>query len=189
MRLELVTAPAAEPLLLADAKLHLRVSGNSEDVLITRLLKVARRKVEAHTRRVLIEQTWRLFRDDFCRPIVLIDLSPVKSIAQVKYVDASGALVVLAPTVYQLIKEAPARLELAYDQDWPTLRGDREGVQIDAVCGYGVDGSAVPDEFLQAMLLIVGHLYEHREDVSDFQLYEIPSNAADLLSPYVVAEF
>src|SRR3954465_4821919 len=65
VRLELVTAPTVEPLTLADAKQHLRVTVSDEDALITRHLITARRQVEIMTRRRLITQHWRIYFDSF----------------------------------------------------------------------------------------------------------------------------
>lgn len=190
MRLELVSAPAAEPIVLADAKVHLRhTGGNAEDALINRLIKTARHQVEAHTRRRLITQTWRYLADEFCSSIVLPDSAPVASIASVKYIDANGALQTLDPSVYMLLKEAPARVELAYGQDWPTIRGDREGVRIEVVCGYGADGSAVPDALLSAMYLMIEHLYGNRGVLGAGDEIELPMGFEALLSQYVVPSF
>ena len=58
MTLKLITAPAAEPVLLADAKLHLRVDHIADDDLITSLITAAREAAEHLTGRALITQTW-----------------------------------------------------------------------------------------------------------------------------------
>lgn len=190
MRLELVTAPAAEPLTLAEAKAHLRVTSSDEDALVTRLIAAARRQVEATLRRRLITQTWRLLRNDFGAPIVLSDLAPAQSIVSVKYLDTAGALQTLATSVYQLVKEAPPRLVLAYDQAWPDLRGDIEGVRIEVISGYGAAGSDVPQNILAAMLLLIGHWYENRETVNVGSITSLlPYSVEALLSPHAVAEF
>lgn len=59
----LVTAPAAEPLSLADAKAFLRVEHGDDDAIIASLIVAARNHIEALTRCVLITQTWRLVLD------------------------------------------------------------------------------------------------------------------------------
>lgn len=47
----------------------------------------------------------------------------------------------------------------------------------------------VPDEAVAAMLLIVGHLYEHREENADFELFEMPLGAERLLAPLRTVRF
>jgi hypothetical protein len=58
MRLRLTTAPASEPVTLAEAKDYARVDTSDSDTLITSLIKVARRRVESETGLALITQTW-----------------------------------------------------------------------------------------------------------------------------------
>lgn len=188
MNLKLVTAPTEEPVTLAQARQHLCVTSTAEDALILTLIFAARRHVEAATRRKLITQNWRIVRDDFCEPIVLPDVAPVSAIVSVKYIDSAGALQTLATSVYQLVPEAPARLVLAFDQVWPDLRGDRDGVRIEVTSGYGA-AAAVPEDIKAAMLLLIGHLFDHRSENIEGNLTQMPFAAASLLSPYTVAAF
>lgn len=206
MRLELVTAPTIEPLTLAEAKVHLRVTGTDEDALITRLISAARRQIEAIIRRKLITQHWRVYFDAFpgqcwvssryrnvrADGFVLPDVAPVSAVDSVKYIDADGVLQTLATSVYQLVAETPARVVLAYNQVWPEARGDADGVRIEVTSGYGAAGSDVPSDILAAMLLLVGHWFENREAsavVAARTMQEIPLGVETLLSPYIVPEF
>ena len=63
--LTLVTAPASEPVSLTEAKAHLRLDSADDDSLITALIRSARETAEAHMRRALVSQTWRLSLDRF----------------------------------------------------------------------------------------------------------------------------
>lgn len=66
----LLTAPAAEPVSVAEAKLHLRVDGTADDVLIGALITAARQHAENDTRRALVTQTWMTVLDRFPAPEV-----------------------------------------------------------------------------------------------------------------------
>ena len=59
MKRILLEGPAVEPVLLAEAKAHLRIDGDDEDDLIGALIAAARVAVETEIRRVLIAQSWR----------------------------------------------------------------------------------------------------------------------------------
>lgn len=65
MGIRLTQAPAAEPVTLDEAKLHLRVMGYSEDALISTLISAARIHAENVCRRVFVTQKWDLFLDAF----------------------------------------------------------------------------------------------------------------------------
>ncbi len=57
--LQLVTAPAAEPVTIADVMEHARISLNAEASLLAGYIAAARQTVEDRIRRALMPQTWR----------------------------------------------------------------------------------------------------------------------------------
>lgn len=65
--LELVTAPAVELVSTVDAKAWLRVTTTDDDTIIADLSAAARQMAEQHTTRRFINQTWRLWLDEFPR--------------------------------------------------------------------------------------------------------------------------
>lgn len=69
MSLVLVTAPVAEPITIAQARLHLKVSetGTDIDAKIMACVAAAREMAENDTRRKLITQQWKLILDVFPR--------------------------------------------------------------------------------------------------------------------------
>ena len=67
MTAALITPPALEPVSLADAKAHLRLDTDDDDQLVTAAIVAARVHVEALTRRLLIEQGWRVYLDRWPR--------------------------------------------------------------------------------------------------------------------------
>lgn len=66
----LISPPAAEPISLEDAKLHLRVSVTDDDSLITSLITAAREHAEVICRRAFISQQWLMTGDRFPSPMV-----------------------------------------------------------------------------------------------------------------------
>ena len=64
-RLERITAPASEPVTLAEAKLYLRVDGTSEDSLISDLIVAARLSEETWLKLSLITHSWKLVYKDY----------------------------------------------------------------------------------------------------------------------------
>jgi uncharacterized phiE125 gp8 family phage protein len=190
MGLSVFTPPAEEPITIAEARLHLRVTHNEEDVLILALIAAAREHAEAHTRRRFITQEWDWVMDAFPSTTVELPGAPLQSITSVSYLDGAGGTQVLAVGAYQVdIKTDPGRIAPANGTTWPTTPTETlNAVTIRFVCGYGKI-AAVPKTIKQAMLLMIGHWWEHREEVSDFELFPVPYAVDALLSPFRVLRF
>ncbi len=67
MTMFLVTPPVLEPVTVADARAFLRISTDSEDDILRRLIAAAREIIESETGLSLIDQTWRLRVDRWPR--------------------------------------------------------------------------------------------------------------------------
>lgn len=187
MGLTLKTAPGAEPVTLAEAKLHCKADGTDDDTLITALIVAARQQAEQRTGRALVTQQWEQTLDRF--PLDSIDLSYPKlvSVESVTYLDANGARQTLANTEYQVVTdELVGRILPAYGKSWPSCRVQPGSVAINYTCGYGA-AAAVPQGIKTWMLLAVGTWYARREGVVDAQVGELPRDFfAALLDPFVV---
>lgn len=189
MAYQLVAAPGVEPVTLAEARAHLRVTATDEDWLIQAHIIAARRRAESLTHRRLVTQTWDWFLDRFPCWEMEVPFGQLQSVTSVKYLDTAGVEQTLAGTEYLVdAKSDPGRITPAYGKVWPTTRAQMNAVTIRFVCGYGL-ADRVPWEIRAAILLMVGHLFEHREDVSDFQAFALPDGAEMLLAPYRIMRF
>lgn len=181
----LISAPATFPVLLDDAKAHLRVDHEDDDDLIEGLIAAATEHLDGYTGvlgRALVTQTWR---QDFCgfSARMGLPLRPVSSIASVTYFDGDNATQALGSTVYGLFADAAgAYVALTPDQAWPSTRSRRDAVSVTYVAG--VADTAVPAPIKQAILLMVGHWYANREAVSEGSMAEVPMAVDALLRPY-----
>lgn len=190
MGLTLVTAPAAEPITLDEAKLHLRVTVAAQDALITSHIVAARQYVEQFTNRALIEQTWKLFLDEFpSSGVIYLPRSPLRSIVAATYVDTAGVTRTLAADQYVVdVACTPGRIYLAYEKSWPSARAVRDAVQVEFKAGFGTTAAAVPDGIKAAMKLIVGDLFENRERVITGTIVNVMPTVDALLWPHRVVE-
>lgn len=193
MALQLITAPVAEPLTLAEAKLHLRETRDTQNAIITVLITVARQQCETITRRALITQTWDLFLPGFpAGEAIEVPLSPLASVESITYVDSAGVIQTWDAAEYTVdAVSEPGRIVPAYNESYPTARAVPNAVKVRFVAGFGA-ASEVPEGIKQAMRLLVGHLYVNRESVKigqGYMLNIIPHGVEYLLAPYRVFKF
>jgi uncharacterized phiE125 gp8 family phage protein len=176
------TAPTGLALELQAVKEHLRVDHNTEDALIEALIGTATDWVETFTSRALLTQTWDALYDRIpATGVLLLPKSPVASVTHVKYIDTNGTQTTWSAAEYQTdIASEPARIAPAYGYTWQSARPQMHPWEVRYVCGYGAQGD-IPMGIRQAMLLIIGHWFEHRESVADFQVFGVPLASEHLL--------
>lgn len=191
MATKLFASPVLEPLTLTETKDHMRVTAASEDALISELIPAARRHAESYTRRALMTQTWDLLLDRFADPgrwisPIEIPLPPLQSIDSINYVDSAGDSQLLDPAKYQVdIASEPGRVAPAYGETWPDTREQLNAVTIRFVAGYGDNPADVPGGIRQAMLMLIGHLFERREStITGTIISTVPLSTQYLLDSY-----
>jgi len=184
-----VTAPSAEPISTAEAKLHLRVDISEDDAVIDRLVGAARRRVEQFTRHALITQTWRLSLSEWpSGDAIEVPLPPLQSVGvSIKYKDTAGNESTFSSSSYIVDTDpTPGRIVLAYGESWPgTALYPTSPIAVQFTAGFGDAGSDVPEDIRQAILLLVGHYYENREaSVAVGNVQVLPLGVASLLWEY-----
>ncbi len=186
MSLTRTVAPALPALSTADAKAHLRVTHSSDDDLIDSLVATATAACEEILQRSIMPQTWLIVLDAFAE-VMRLARPPLVSVSSVKYIDTDGAQQTLASSVYSVDSGyITGRVLLAYGQSWPSIRDQKNAVEITYVTGYAT-AALIPSDILGAIKLLTGHYYEHRENViAGTMLTSLPMAAEFLLGPHKV---
>lgn len=192
MSYTLTTAPAAEPLTLAEVKNFCQVEADvtaDDTLLLAVLLPAARQACEHLTGRALITQQWRRTLDSFgCGPIEL-EHAPLASVQSVEYMDSAGAWQTASSTLYTVdTASLPGRVALAFGQVWPQVQYQIASVRINYTAGYGAAGSAVPEGLRHWMLMRIRGMYELRGESVEVMRGQLakPSFIDGLLDPYRV---
>lgn len=179
-----ITPPTAEPLTLAEVKAHLRLDEVQEDALLAALITTAREHLERETGLCLMQQSWRLYLDDWpADGIIKIARSPVQVIQAFTVFDAQGAPLQVSLEDHLLDGAArPARLWLRH----PAKPGrSLNGIEIDFTAGFGEAGTDVPDTLKRAMLIHIGHMFAFRGVISpEQQPAGIPDGYERLIAPF-----
>ena len=196
---QLLTPPSAEPVTLAEAKQQARIDSSADDALITSLITAARQWAEKYTGRAFITQTWQLTLDmipgasgkwwdgERQGPVTGLDdvnyislpRAPLQSVTSVTYFDNTDTPTVWPPSNYfvDTVRE-PGRLALRMGAVWPVATRLTNGIVIQYVCGYGNDGTTVPEIIKTAIHQLVAHWYEHRGDAAT-----APTTRGNVIAP------
>ncbi|MGV8832861.1 MAG: head-tail connector protein [Devosia sp.] len=159
----LLAGSAEEPVSLAEAKAFLKVDDSAEDGLITTLIGAARLHVEGVTGQALLAQSWRMVLDAWPdNRMVKLAVTPFIAVTEITAYDGDGAG--HAVPLAQFLSEPDRLLLPASVAGMPLLR-ERQGIEIDYVAGFGTDPEDVPADIRQALLVLVGYWYEHRDAV------------------------
>lgn len=164
----LITPPAAEPVTLAEAKLHARIDTNAEDALVGSLIIAARQWAEQYTGRAFITQTWQLALD-YVPSVGSLSLprAPLQSIESVmSYDNADNAILCDAKNYFADTVKEPGRVVLRAGSAWPFPLRPANGIVVTYIAGYGDDGENVPAPIKTAILQLVAHWFEHRGDAA-----------------------
>lgn len=190
MNLKLETAPLVEPVNTADAKLHLKVSGSTEDAYIDSLVKTARLNIERYLGRALITQTWKAYFDKWQRDLMLA-YSPVQNITSMEYYNTSGTLTALTEGFWEDLLSEPARIVRKKDTTYPELQdGKPNAIVVEYVCGYGDAATDVPADIVHAIKLLVTDYYDNKGEVVVGTIAtRIPGHIKNLLHPYRLYDF
>lgn len=206
--LKLVTGPASAVVDRdTEVKEFLRLDGTAEDTTLDIYIAAATDFVERYTGLKLINQTWDLWLDRFeynrrggewwdgvrNGPVDILNMGsdyidlpfgPCSSVTSLTTYDDDNASAVYNAANYTLdVANTPARLYLNEGETWPTDLRSRNAVQVTAVYGYGASSSDVPTQLRQAVLVLVGWLYENRGDCDS---KEIPTVAQMIMNSYKV---
>ena len=180
----LITGPAIEVVSLSEAKAWLKIDTTDEDGLLTALITAARLTIEAVSRRLLINQSWRLTLDSWPASIsVPVQIGPVQSITALRSYDANNALTNYDVATFLLDKTSmPVRI-MPVGQSVPATNRLVAGIEIDLLVGFGPAATDVPQPLRQAILLLTAHLFENRGDMGGKD-GTLPPEIDALVAPY-----
>ncbi len=193
MGLTLVSAATAEPVSVDEQKEHLRFDGDDDDAYINSCVVAARQWIEGQTKRAMITQTWD-YGIDYIWPVkhgqhtIEFPLNPIATQGSpetiiITYVDSDGNSQTLASTQYIIAARTHNSFIVpAYGVTWPAVRRVPDAITVRFVAGTAAD--SVPQELKQAVMILAGHYYEHRETDAD-----VPSSVEALVSPFRAVTF
>lgn len=193
--LRLVTAPDEAVVSLVEAKRHARIDHSDDDDYIQSLVDTAISLIDGADGwlgRALVTQTWDYVLDAFPRRClgdmrrylpIIIPLAPTITVDTVAYTAQDGSDTGIVDfRMFNAASTKPAYIVPVADGAWPVAKCEPEAVRIRFTGGFG-NAAKVPANIKHAILLMVGHWYENREDSATMTLTSIPLDAKRLLTP------
>tara|TARA_R100000664_G_scaffold30954_1_gene44062 strand:- start:3759 stop:4415 length:657 start_codon:yes stop_codon:yes gene_type:complete len=114
---------------------------------------------------------------------IVLPYAPLDSITHVKYYDSSNTQQTWTEdtdySVNTFINQK-GFIEITKNTTYPTLYDRADAIEIKFKAGYGTGDSDVPEPIKTAILLILGSMYEKRED----SVSRLPKASEYLLDPY-----
>lgn len=167
-------SPGSPVLTVEEARDHLRVGHDFDVGYIERLIAAAVSMIEGPTGAgiPLSKARWCLTMDHLpCR--FDIDLCPVVSLDEITVEGET-----IDPSTYAVdLDSTPARVVGAYHPRHCTGVG---AVKVEFTAGYEI----VPADLRHAVLMLIGHLYEHREATSEVDLKDVPFSVNAIINRY-----
>jgi len=177
MLLRRTSAAGTSPVTLTEAKAQLRVDDTSEDTLIAALIASSTALVGEMAGRVMAEETWAASWSSIAGDIVL-PKSPVKELVSVTYYDSADTLQTMSNSDFYLFRSDDlTSLRPKPNKSWPVTAAREDAITITFTAGY----TTLPTELRMAVLLCIGHLFEHRSAV-DEAMSELPMGVDALVS-------
>ena len=169
LKTELISATTRETIGLREIKDHLRipVGFTFDDEYLDRLHDVAVGWVEDYTNRKLAQQRWKVYLDKWpADDSLYLPLAPLSSAPStaIVYKDSDGDSTTFSSSAWSFDKISnPGRIALGYDESWPTATlWNVNPISVEFLCGQA--STAISEKIKQAVLLVVGDLYENREN-------------------------
>lgn len=171
---------SGEPVTLATAKAHMRVSSSAEDDLIGSYIRAAREFCETYCHRSFVASQWTLSLSEFPPGHLSLPMGPVTNVTDFYYHDDAGARL----NVEGCYTDLNGRIALLGrpDQGWPCVTARPGRIIVNFTAGPANVIADNPAALTAAMLLLIEHFYANRSAVSASGSAVLPYGVDALLS-------
>jgi uncharacterized phiE125 gp8 family phage protein len=180
--LQLVTAPANDPVTTAEVKNYLKMHEDitADDSLIGDMIKGGTDEVERYLNRKLINQTWKMTIDGQPDPINF-PFGWLQSITSIVTVAEDDTTTDESAKIHTQTGE-DGRVWLKNGTVYATTTRDYGKMVINWVAGYGAAAANVPKKIKIGIYQVIAEYYRTRE-------WDVPNDVKKMLSDYRIHAF
>ena len=163
-----------------EAKAHLRVDFDSDDAYIDALLEASQEACEKILGFNFGTWSHEGYASEFTK-VIFFRQANLSGSVTVSYKNAAGLPQTLATSNYRVSRRSyPGRIVFDDSLHLSNEKHDPEWLKVTWTSSY----NTIPKLVKQAGLMIIGHLYEMRQDVGYSRIFEVPMNSKYLLEKY-----
>jgi len=183
----------ADPVTAAEARLHLRLPSNidaDETLELERMITAATEYAEDYTNRFWSTKPSAIYYFDSFpvngTPLIIPGETTANTVSQLTYTQTDGSSVVYDVAKYRTVPGTGSRTRVAplLGELWPP---NKNGLASISITVTHAAPATIPAAVKQAVLILVGSLYEYREDgvvESGISMVNAPITAHRLLHPH-----
>lgn len=183
------TARAVDrPVDVAAAKKALRIEHGTEDDVLGAKLDAAEDIVATKTGRILRPTDFELLLTHPDSSPIDLGAWPIRDVAEVAYRNAAGDWIDVGALDFEFVRHDDERGAVEFFSTFApaSVISDRANMRVRFSAGYGDAGDGadadpeleLPPRAREALLLLAGHFFEHREAVTAVEMVEVPLSAA-----------
>jgi len=187
MSLTLVTDSLTTPVSLTEVKNDrvIDLLNTEDDDLLNSLISAATLYAENLTGRSFVNKTYKEEIDSFPSDDWYLSVGNAATVNSITYKDINNTQQTLSTDDYEYISDGEL-VKIRSIDSYPDTYESFNAVTVEYVAGYG-DETVVPELIKKAILLIIGSMYEHRENHSaGVKLNQIPMSAEMILQQFKV---
>ena len=181
---QVVSESGDEPITSSYLKNFIRVDFNTDDAIITSVIKSARMLVEQFIEQALVTKSLKAYFYNFeawdeegSYYNLTLPFSPVTAIGSVKVVGVDGTETVTTDYVATGLEEKNVRVNRILS----LTTGTNQGYIVE----YTAVNTAIAEPIKQAIAMLAGEMYENRQDSAvDVSIASLPYNVTAILRPY-----
>ena len=176
-----VSQPGVEPVGVAELKIFLRITHDSEDGVLAGYIKAARMFCENYTGKAFIKRSYKVVFDQI-KDVENVSLprTPLVNVTTLDIYNLDDMKTTIEANQYNVDTTA-GRLCMKQGVAMSLPARKNRVAEIEFVAGYGDTAEDVPESIRQAVLMKATQLYEDRGDVPVTMPFDM---IASLLRPY-----